>query len=174
MSAVDLLEDSGRGEIELPFARVIRSFVSGYSESERIRIKYFITPGDPILYGKVWFGSEAEGPPGHVHGGAQAAVLDEMCGGVAWTHGNPVLAATLKTDFIESVPLNVALECTGEVKKIDGRKVYTEAVIKKSAGEIYARAQGLFIILEQAQLKKLGLLAGGNVLLQDMHAQSCN
>ena len=39
------------------------------------------------------------GPPGHVHGGAMAAALDEAMGAVCWMNGHPVVAATISREI---------------------------------------------------------------------------
>ena len=49
-------------------------------EGDRVRLAYFRNPQRPELYAKAWFGTKTMGPPGHVHGGAMAAALDEAMG----------------------------------------------------------------------------------------------
>ena len=53
------------------------------AESNHVRLAYFRKPGEARLYAKAWFGSKTMGPPGHVHGGAMAATLDEAMGAAA-------------------------------------------------------------------------------------------
>lgn len=59
------------------------SFLVANPSGESVRIAYFRGPAAGALYAKAWFGRETQGPPGHVHGGAMAAVLDEAMGGTA-------------------------------------------------------------------------------------------
>lgn len=109
---------------------------------------------EDTLEGKVWFSKKSSGPPGHVHGGCQAAVLDEMMGSTAWSLGYPVVAAHIKVEFLEMVPYEVELFVRGKVVDKQNRKVRVEAEIYDSQRQL-ARSEGLFIILKEEQKKKL-------------------
>ena len=138
-------------EIQLPYANWIRSFVSGDPLGDRIRMKFYQGPEASVLWGRVWFGPGAEGPPGHAHGGAQAAVMDELLGGAVWVFGHSVVALNLQTDFLAFVPLKTELVLRGEIVKKEGRKVYTEGTIQDVDGKILARGKILFLELTQEQ-----------------------
>ena len=148
-------------EVRLPFANIVRSFVSGDPDGDRIRIRYYKTKDKDVLKGRIWFGPGSEGPPGHTHGGAQAAALDEICGGAVWTHGFKVVALNLETDFITFVPLNTELVLHGEISRREGRKIYTEGRIEDLSGRVLARGRVLFIELNEEQLAKLSGFSGG-------------
>lgn len=106
------------------------------------------------LRGHVWFGLKTAGPPGHVHGGCQAAILDEMMGSTGWHFKHPVVAAKIDVEFLQMVPYEAQYDLIGRITNIDKRKVHIEAQLYK--GEVvYARSTGLFIILNDQQLKKL-------------------
>lgn len=133
--------------IDLPFSHLVHSFVSGDPQGQRIRIRYFKGKEHDVLWGRVWFGPEAEGPPGHAHGGAQAAALDEMCGGAAWVFGHQVVAVQLQTEFIQFVPLRTELLMKAVITKKEGRKIYTEGRIEDGKGQVLARGEVLFLQL---------------------------
>ncbi|MBC7659644.1 MAG: PaaI family thioesterase [Chitinophagaceae bacterium] len=137
--------------VDLPYVKWIRSFVSGDPEGERIRLRFYKGPEDKVLWGRVWFGPAAEGPPGHAHGGAQAAVLDELLGGTAFIYGHVVVALNLQTDFMGFVPLQTELVLRGEILRTEGRKIYTIGTIQDVAGTILARGQILFLELNDDQ-----------------------
>lgn len=108
------------------------------------------------LNGRVWFGRKTAGPPGHVHGGCQAAILDEMMGCTGWHFGHTVVAAKIEVSFLEMIPYEQCYELRGKITSVDDRKVRIEAEIY--SGEIiFANSSGLFIILNGDQLKKLDL-----------------
>lgn len=72
-----------------PFRAISRPFfVSGDADDDRLRVAYFRRNEDDALLATVWFGSKAEGPPHHAHGGSIAAVLDEAMGASAWICGS--------------------------------------------------------------------------------------
>ena len=95
MTAPIATPEAGWEPVE-PFPSADDTFLS---EGDRVRLAYFRKPDEPILYAKAWFGSKTMGPPGHVHGGAMAATLDEAMGAVCWMNGHPVVAAT-HHDFV--------------------------------------------------------------------------
>ena len=70
------------------------------ADGDRVRLAYFRKPDEPDLYAKAWFGAKTMGPPGHVHGGAMAATLDEAMGAVCWMNGHHVVAATITITFL--------------------------------------------------------------------------
>ena len=141
----------------------IRSFVSGDPEGDRLRVSYFANSATQNVFARVWFGPAAEGPPGHAHGGAIAAVLDEIMGVAAWYGGNPVVAARIAVDFLRSVPLEHDVVAHASVVKVEGRRVHVDARIEGPGepggpdGLLYATAQGLFIVLDDAMKERLSL-----------------
>lgn len=124
-----------------------RSFVSGEPDGDRLRVRYFRRERDGALVGKIWFGPGAEGPPAHAHGGSMAAVLDEAMGAAAWMAGHQVLAAKLTVEFRRMLPLENEAMLEAWVERVEGRKVVTRGRLSDSAGEPYAEAEGLFIVV---------------------------
>jgi acyl-coenzyme A thioesterase PaaI-like protein len=124
------------------------SFVSG-DAGDRLRVKYFRRQEDGHLVGKVWFGPGTQGPPGHVHGGSMAALLDEVMGTSAWISGHPVLAASIKIDFRNTIPLQTIAFFEGWVDTVSGRKVTTRSRLAGPDGKLFAEGEGLFIRMEK-------------------------
>lgn len=136
----------------VPFPSADETFLS---EGDRVRLAYFRKPGEPILYAKAWFGSKTMGPPGHVHGGAMAATLDEAMGAVCWMNGHPVVAATITISFLEMLPIQTETIVEATIDKIDGRKIHLRATLKNPSGLVVAEGSGLFVILREDQLRAL-------------------
>lgn len=109
------------------------------------------------LLAKVWFGPRTAGPPGHVHGGCQAAVLDEMMGSTAWHSGFKVVAGTIEIQFLDMIPLLHSYSVRGQILRVEGRKVFVEASIYID-DKIYAKSKGVFIQLKDEYLKKLKVI----------------
>lgn len=128
-----------------------RNYVHDAPDGDRIRIRYYREGGEGGLRAKVWFGPGAEGPPGHAHGGALLAVLDEVAGGTVWVYGHRVVLARFESDMRAPVPLNQVVICEGEIQRIDGRKVYSNGVIRGLDGTVYVEAKGLFVKLTETQ-----------------------
>lgn len=134
--------------------QVTRSFVSGEPDGDRLRVRYYTTDGGGLA-AKAWFGPGAEGPPGHAHGGAMAAVLDEAMGVAGWVAGHAVVAVRLVTDFVQMLPLGTVVRVETEVRAAEGRKVPVEARLVGPEGAVHARSEGLFVTLGGASMDQL-------------------
>lgn len=126
---------------------------------QHVKRKLYFDPATHSVHAKVYLGPECEGPPGHVHGGCQASLLDEMMGTVCWLNGFPVLAANINVDFLDKLPLGTAVSVTTKVENVSGKKVTTRGSIicSTTKGRTYSSAQGLFIVSKEFY-KKLGSL----------------
>jgi acyl-coenzyme A thioesterase PaaI-like protein len=131
------------------------SFVTGDAQGSRLRVRYFLRAGDGRLVGRAWFGSGAQGPPGHAHGGAIAAVLDEAMGAAAWVAGHVAVAARLDTNFQRMLPLGSDAFLEAWVEREEGRKIWTAARLLASDGTPFAAASGLFIELPPERFRPL-------------------
>lgn len=112
------------------------------------------SPNENELLGKIYFGKKSAGPPGHVHGGCQAAVLDEMMGSCGWHHSKGVLAAKIEVEFMHLVPYEVPIDLWAKIIKVENRKITIAAEIRLEEKAL-ARSSGLFIILKEEKLKHL-------------------
>lgn len=118
-----------------------------------MRIAYFRGPEPGVLYARAWFGRETQGPPGHVHGGAMAAVLDEGMGGVCWMNGHRTVAARISVSFIAMLKLASETTVEARIDRTDGRKIYVRAKLSDASGAPVAEADGLFIVLREEAFK---------------------
>lgn len=131
------------------------SFVLG-TDSDVLQSVLLKSDVENQLNGRVWFGRKTAGPPGHVHGGCQAALLDEMMGSTAWYFGYPAVAAKIEVSFLEMIPYEQSYELRGKITNVDNRKVLVVGELFKD-DTLYASSSGLFIVLSNDQLKKLNL-----------------
>jgi acyl-coenzyme A thioesterase PaaI-like protein len=125
------------------------------AESNHVRLAYFRKAGDATLFAKAWFGSKTMGPPGHVHGGAMAATLDEAMGAAAWMNDYKCVAATITINFVAMLPIETETIVEAAIDRVDGRKVHLRGTIKNPSGQIVAEGSGLFIVLREDQLRAL-------------------
>ena len=125
------------------------------ADGDRVRLAYFRKPGEPDLYAKAWFGAKTMGPPGHVHGGAMAATLDEAMGAVCWMNGHKVVAATITINFLAMLPIETETIVEARIERIEGRKVQLRSSIKNPSGLVITEGSGLFIVLKQDSLNAL-------------------
>jgi acyl-coenzyme A thioesterase PaaI-like protein len=125
------------------------------ADGDRVRLAYFRKPGEPTLYAKAWFGKKTMGPPGHVHGGAMAATLDEAMGAVAWMNQFQCVAATIKISFLEMLPVETETMVEARIDRVEGRKIHLRASLTNPARKVVAEGTGLFIVLRAEVLKAL-------------------
>lgn len=125
------------------------------ADGDRVRLAYFRKPGEPVLYAKAWFGKKAMGPPGHVHGGAMAATLDEAMGAVAWMNNYQCVAATIKISFLALLPLETETIVEAHIDRVEGRKIHLRSRLMNSSQKVVAEGTGLFIVLRDEQLRAL-------------------
>lgn len=90
-------------------------------------------------------GAAYEGPPGCVHGGIIAAVLDQVLGTVPACVGLPGLTAYLHTTYERPTPLG-AISSRARIAERDGWKIRVEGELYDDAGRVTARADGLFVV----------------------------
>jgi acyl-coenzyme A thioesterase PaaI-like protein len=124
-------------------------------EGDRVRIAYFRKPDEPQLYAKAWFGTKTMGPPGHVHGGAMAAALDEAMGAVCWMNQHRVVAATITVKFVWMLKIESETILQATIERVDGRKITIRSTLSDLTGRMVAEGQGLFIILKDETLRSL-------------------
>ena len=119
-----------------------RSFVSS-DDGDRIRVRYYAGAGR--TWARAWFGPGAEGPPGHAHGGALAALLDEAMGMAALATGRIVVAGRIEVDFRAMIPLEEVVTAEVALGTAVGKKMPVRAVLRGPDGEAACEATGLFV-----------------------------
>ncbi|TXS92825.1 PaaI family thioesterase [Parahaliea maris] len=97
-----------------------------------------------VAHGTVCCGYAYEGPPGFVHGGHVAAILDQFLGMAQLAGGRPGMTGSLTVRYLRPTPLNTELRLRAEVVQNEGRKTVMRGEIS-SEGEVTATAEGLFI-----------------------------
>jgi acyl-coenzyme A thioesterase PaaI-like protein len=83
---------------------------------------------------EVLLGAAHEGPPGRVHGGWVAAVLDHVLGRATAAAGFPGMTASLTVDYHHGTPYSVPLCAEGRLERRDGRKLHATATLR--AGDL--------------------------------------
>jgi acyl-coenzyme A thioesterase PaaI-like protein len=89
-------------------------------------------------------GAAYEGPPGHMHGGVCAMILDHMLGATAHQPGRPAVTGTLTLRYLRGTPLGQPLHAQAHVDRIEGAKTFAVGHIADADG-ITVQAEGVFI-----------------------------
>lgn len=99
---------------------------------------------DGSISGTTTLGMPYQGPPGLVHGGISALLLDHTLGVANHWAGPSGMTAQLTLRYHRTTPLFEPLTVTGRQVSVDGRKIRAEGTIA-SGGEVCVSAEGLFI-----------------------------
>ncbi|MFK0082913.1 PaaI family thioesterase [Glutamicibacter sp. NPDC090743] len=91
-----------------------------------------------------------QGPPGRVHGGWVATLLDHLMGYAAGTVAQWIFTRSLTVDYDHAVPLFEQLELSAWVEEIDGRKIWVRGQIE-AGGQVVAQARGLWVPPRESQ-----------------------
>ncbi len=94
-------------------------------------------------------GKAHEGPPGLVHGGTTATLLDHVLARAVRVAGSGGLTATLTVTYRRPVRLGVPLVLTAHVATTEGRRTTARGTVAAAAepGTVLAEAEGLFVAL---------------------------
>ena len=99
---------------------------------------------DGAVHTEFVLGAAYEGPPGHVHGGICALILDHVLGATAHQPGKPAYTGTLTLRYLRGTPLGTPLRAQAHVDRIDGTKTFAVGHIADADG-ITVQADGVFI-----------------------------
>lgn len=89
-------------------------------------------------------GKAYAGPPGKLHGGVGALLLDVLLSSLVQHHGVRAVTASLAVDYRAATALDAPLRLTGEIVGRTGRKVETVGALWCS-GIATVEARGLFV-----------------------------
>lgn len=96
------------------------------------------------IHGEVTFPAAFNGPPDCVHGGAIAALFDELLGSSCVVNGIGGYTGTLTVVYRTPTPLGTPLQMRGWRDRSEGRKVFAKGTLH--AGDtLCAQAEGIFV-----------------------------
>jgi acyl-coenzyme A thioesterase PaaI-like protein len=103
--------------------------------------------------GRAWadfhLGAAYEGPPGLVHGGVAALVLDQLLGEAAGAGGKPGMTGTLTLRYRRGTPLG-DLHAEASIDRVEGIKTFAVGSISDTHG-VTVEAEGVFILPKWAR-----------------------
>ena len=86
-----------------------------------------------------------EGPPGYLHGGIIATLLDEAMSKTVRARGLKAVTGRMEIDYRRPVRSAAPIRLEGRLLRSEGRKHWTEARILDARGHMLAEAKGIFI-----------------------------
>jgi acyl-coenzyme A thioesterase PaaI-like protein len=114
-------------------------------------------PEAPVSTANIQLTRLHEGPPGHIHGGIVATLLDEAMSKLNRPLNVLAMTRHMEVDYLRPAPLHQPLILVSRHLRRDGRKLFHQAEIQHPDGTVLARGKGLFIIVDQRLLTAAGL-----------------
>lgn len=102
-----------------------------------------IEQNDDGVFTDFHLGAAYEGPPGHVHGGVAALVLDHVLGAAASSQHRPHLTGTITLRYVRTTRLG-DLRAEARLTRTDGVKAYAVGHLADDEG-VTVEAEGVFI-----------------------------
>jgi len=119
-------------------------FVCGTKNPHSIGLAWWLEDGG-IVTSEFTLTDAQQGPPGHAHGGASAAILDEAMGVAVWAAGLRVVAVNLKIDYRRPVPLGQRVAVRARISRHNKRKAWTRGEIVLQDGTVAVEGRGIYV-----------------------------
>jgi len=143
------LEDAGLSD-SLPFwdresmRRGVRPFSPVIGEANPIAPPMSVRVVADGVVGECTMRAIHEGPPGAVHGGWVATLLDQLLGHATAASGHPGFTGELTVRYRRPTPYGVPLTLRARTDAVDGRRVHASAEIVVD-DVVTAEAKALFL-----------------------------
>ena len=121
-----------------------RCFGCGQANPAGLRLEFLLAEDSSVVSFPT-VPDSFEGPPGFLHGGIIATLLDETMSKSLRARGLATMTRELKIDYLRPIPSGTPLRMEGRVARSEGRKHWTEAKILNGHGTVLAQGAGLFI-----------------------------
>jgi len=123
-------------------------FGCGQSNPNGLHLHFLLDPVAHTSWAEVHLSRLHEGPPGHIHGGIIATLLDEAMGKLNPAFDVLAMTRNMEVDYLRPSPLYTDLVLTGRNLRQEGRKLFHEAELSTPRGVTLARAKALFIAID--------------------------
>jgi uncharacterized protein (TIGR00369 family) len=121
-----------------------RCFGCGPANPTGLRLE-FLLADDGAVVCLPTISASFEGPPGFVHGGIIATLLDEAMSKSVRARGLTAVTGQMEINYLRPVHSGIPIRIEGRLLRSEGRKHWTEARILNARGHELAKAQGIFI-----------------------------
>jgi len=133
-------------------SRVNRCFGCGPANEHGLKLRFKLDHATNSTVAKVRLTRRYEGPPGHIHGGILATLLDEAMGKVNKLFDTVSMTRHMEIEYLRPSPLGQTHTVTGRFVRREGRKMFMEGDIRNAAGDVLVRGKGLFIEIDPVAL----------------------
>jgi uncharacterized protein (TIGR00369 family) len=127
-------------------------FVCGPANAEGMRLRFELDAERREVIGHLRLPRRYQGPPGHLHGGLIATLLDEVMGKLNRLWNVVALTRRLDVHYLRPVPLNRRITVLARPLRRRGRTLIHQAKIQSEDGETLATARGWFVIVDAEKM----------------------
>jgi uncharacterized protein (TIGR00369 family) len=127
-------------------------FGCGPANSNGLQLEFELSPDGKSFVCNFELGSTFVGPPGHVHGGIIATILDEAMGKANKLKNKVALTRRMEVEYLRPVPLGRPLVAEGRVNRVRGRALYNSAEIRSAMGDVLAKGRGKFMAIDAEKM----------------------
>lgn len=127
-----------------------RCFGCGQANAAGLHLEFQLTPEDGVVCATT-VSDSYEGPPGYLHGGIIATLLDESMSKAVRARGVVAMTRHMAVDYRGPVRSGSAIRLEGRVVRAEGRKHWAEAAVHDAEGRVLAKAEGLFVEISAQQ-----------------------
>jgi uncharacterized protein (TIGR00369 family) len=129
-----------------PFAHAAnnRCFGCGPANEKGMHLEFLLAEDGSLVSFPV-LPNTFEGPPGYLHGGIIATLLDEAMSKAVRAQASASMTRRMEVDYLLPVPSESPLRIEGRVVRNEGRKHWAEARVLNEEGTVLAQGTGLFI-----------------------------
>ncbi len=132
-------------------------FVCGNENPNSIGITMFVDENG-VLTSEFTLNKTHQGPPGHAHGGASAAILDEVMGLVVWAAGYRVASVHIDINYLNPLPLEQPLLAVAHISEAGERKIVSEGEIRLADSTVAVSGSGVYVVaphlFDKVQVKR--------------------
>jgi uncharacterized protein (TIGR00369 family) len=114
-------------------------------------------PEAPVATAQIHITQMHEGPPGHIHGGIVATLLDEAMSKLNRPLNVLAMTRHMEVDYLRPAPLHQPLVLISRHLRREGRKLFHQAELQHPDGSVLARGKGLFVVIDEKLLARAGL-----------------
>jgi acyl-coenzyme A thioesterase PaaI-like protein len=134
--------------------RANHCFGCGAENPQGLKLAFEVEDADGVITATSRFTMTRmhEGPPGYLHGGIIATLLDEAMSKLNRPLNVLAMTRSLTVDYLRPSPLYVPLRLVGRHVSRNGRKVLHAAELQAEDGTVLARGEGFFLVIDPMML----------------------
>ncbi|HEX6288215.1 MAG TPA: PaaI family thioesterase [Herpetosiphonaceae bacterium] len=119
-------------------------FICGTSNPDSMGVTWWADAAG-CIHTTITLSVAQQGPPGYVHGGASAALLDEVMGMAVWNAGYQVASVNLECEYRRPLPLGTELHVMGEIVEKTGSAIRARGTITLPDGTQAVIGRGIYV-----------------------------